>query len=169
MASSHQTSAKRVAQLGLLFALAMALSYVEWLIPPAPGLPPGIKLGLSNIVTMYTLYCLHLREALLLLLVKALFTFLVRGFTGALLSLCGGLCSVWVMFLLLSMGGKRLSVVLISAFGGMAHNLGQLLGAMLLLRMSVLWIYLPILLLAGILMGCITGILWRTVQNHRSF
>ena len=151
MASSHQTSAKRVAQLGLLFALAMALSYVEWLIPPAPGLPPGIKLGLSNIVTMYTLYCLHLREA------------------GALLSLCGGLCSVWVMFLLLSMGGKRLSVVLISAFGGMAHNLGQLLGAMLLLRMSVLWIYLPILLLAGILMGCITGILWRTVQNHRSF
>ena len=161
--------ARRVAHLGLLFALALALSYVEWLIPPIPGLPPGIKLGLANIVTMYTLYSLHQKASILLTLTKSLFALLVRGATAAILSLCGGLCSILVMVLLLRWGKEKLSPLLVSAFGGMAHNLGQLLGAMLLLRMPALWVYLPVLLLAGIAMGCVTGVVWRTIQTHHVF
>ena len=50
--------------MGLLFAVAVVLSYIEGMVT-IPGLPPGIKLGLSNIVTMYCVFfsgssqCLH--------------------------------------------------------------------------------------------------------------
>ena len=53
--------ASKVAFLGLLFALSVVLSLVESSL--APMVPvPGVKLGLSNIVTMYCLFCLGWRR-----------------------------------------------------------------------------------------------------------
>ena len=63
----------------MLFALAIALSYLESLVSPLLGLMPAIKLGLSNIVVMYALLFLRTRTALLLVVLKALFAFLTRG------------------------------------------------------------------------------------------
>ena len=88
--------AARVARMGLLFALALALSFFESTL--SGWIPvPGIKLGLSNIVTMYCLFCLGWREAYTLTALKSLFVLLVRGMVGAALSLSGGLLSVTVM------------------------------------------------------------------------
>ena len=42
---------RKIAYLGMLMALALVLSYVESLIPFAVGIP-GVKLGLTNIVTV---------------------------------------------------------------------------------------------------------------------
>ena len=82
--------AARPALLGLLFALSVVLNLVEagfsGLVPI-----PGIKLGLSNVVTMYCLFCMGKREAFLLAGLKAFFVLLTRGLVGACLSLSGGL------------------------------------------------------------------------------
>ena len=82
---------RRIALSGLLFALAMALSFIEGTLT-IPGLLPGMKLGLANIVVMYALFFMGPRQALVLDVLKALFVFMVSGFTAGFLSLCGGLC-----------------------------------------------------------------------------
>ena len=68
--------ARETAWTGMLFALAIALSYLESLVSPLLGLMPAIKLGLSNIVVMYALLFLRTHTALLLVVLKALFAFL---------------------------------------------------------------------------------------------
>ena len=74
---------QEIALSGLLFALAMALSFIEGTLV-IPGLAPGMKLGLANIVVMYALFFMGARQALYLDLLKALFVFLVSGWTGRL-------------------------------------------------------------------------------------
>ena len=93
--------AKNVARLGMLFALAIALSFCESCLTPLLGLMPAMKLGLSNIVVMYALLYLSKRQALALVLLKALFALLTRGVSAGFLSLCGGLVSWGVLCLLL--------------------------------------------------------------------
>ena len=87
---------RRIALSGLLFALAMALSFIEGTLV-IPGLLPGMKLGLANIVVMYALFFMGPKQALVLDVLKALFVFLVSGFTAGFLSLCGGLFCPAVM------------------------------------------------------------------------
>ena len=71
LAAQKQSPAVRVAYMGLLFALAMALSFLESLIPLPPVYPAGFKLGLSNIVTMYCLFFLGAKDAYLLATLKS--------------------------------------------------------------------------------------------------
>ena len=81
---------REVAWTGMLFALAIALSFLESAITPLLGLMPAMKLGLSNLVVMYALLFLNTRTAAELVLLKALFALLTRGPTAGFLSLCGG-------------------------------------------------------------------------------
>ena len=101
MPKNHRNYQKtrHIALSGLLFALAMALSFIEGTLV-IPGLLPGMKLGLANIVVMYALFFMGPRQALVLDVLKALFVFLVSGFTAGFLSLCGGLLSLAVMWVL---------------------------------------------------------------------
>ena len=71
-----------IALSGLLFALAMALSFIEGTLV-IPGLLPGMKLGLANIVVMYALFFMGPKQALVLDVLKAFFVFLVSGWTAA--------------------------------------------------------------------------------------
>ena len=88
---------RHIALSGLLFALAMALSFIEGSLV-IPGLLPGMKLGLANIVVMYALFFMGVKQALVLDVLKALFVFLVSGFTAGFLSLCGGLLSLLSLY-----------------------------------------------------------------------
>ena len=54
---------REVAWTGMLFALAIALSFLESAITPLLGLMPAMKLGLSNLVVMYALLFLNTRTA----------------------------------------------------------------------------------------------------------
>ena len=89
MPKNHRNYQKtrHIALSGLLFALAMALSFIEGTLV-IPGLLPGMKLGLANIVVMYALFFMGPRQALVLDILKALFVFLVSGFTA-------GFCPLW--------------------------------------------------------------------------
>lgn len=89
---------REVAWTGMLFALAIALSFLESAITPLLGLMPAMKLGLSNLVVMYALLFLNTRTAAELVLLKALFAMLTRGPTAGFLSLCGGVLSFLVLW-----------------------------------------------------------------------
>ena len=144
----------------MLFALAIALSYLESLVSPLLGLMPAIKLGLSNIVVMYALLFLRTRTALLLVVLKALFAFLTRGATAGFLSLCGGALSLAVMLVLLQL---PVSGYIFCAGSALAHNLGQLAGAAVLLSSAMALGYAPVLLAAGLIVGGISCILSRAL------
>ena len=150
---------KRVALMAMLFALAVALTFLEYMIPiPTPV--PGIRLGLSNIVVMYSLFFMRKRDAATLAVLKALFVFLTRGATAAALSLSGGLLSVLVMSLALVIFSDRISYLMVSVLGAVFHNLGQMCVASLILG-SALWYYMPVLLLTGIAAGLATSLLLK--------
>lgn len=154
--------ARRVALTGMLFALAIVLSFFESLITPVFALPPGIKLGLANIVVMYALFFLDWKPALLLVVLKAGFSFAVRGAVAGVLSLSGGLVSLGVMLLLMLPQKKQVSMLLISLMGAVAHNLAQLLVVTLMTGRYTLY-YAPVLVVAGVVVGIITSLLLRVV------
>ena len=155
----RNTKARETAWTGMLFALAIALSYLESLVSPLLGLMPAIKLGLSNVVVMYALLFLRTRTALLLVVLKALFAFLTRGATAGFLSLCGGL-SLVVMLVLLHL---PISGYIFCAGAALAHNLGQLAGAAVLLSSAMALGYAPVLLAAGLAVGGISCLLSRAL------
>lgn len=157
----NKRPAKKVAFLGLLFALALVLSFVESAIPVSGFLPAGVKPGLSNIVTMYAVFFLGYGEAFSIAVLKSLFVFITRGATAAFLSVSGGVFSVLLMLLLL-LPRRKLSYLVISMFGSVAHNLAQLLAASVLLGSDALY-YAPVLVVSGVLMGVLTGMLLRAV------
>lgn len=91
---------RRVALMGLLFALSVVLSFLEGTLTPLLGLPPGVKLGLANVVVMYALFFLGRGSAFTLVLLKSFFVLLTRGAMAGALSLGGGLLSLGVMAVL---------------------------------------------------------------------
>ena len=163
MTPKHR-AAYKVAVPGLMLALALVLSLFESMLPALPFLPVGVKLGLSNIVTMYCLLFLGARTAFAVAVLKALFVLLTRGAIGAALSLSGGLCSVCLMLLFKRMPG--LGDRLISVVGAISHNVGQLILASIILKSIYTFYYLPVMILSGVGMGLITGILLRLVMPY---
>lgn len=151
------SKAKKIAFCAVMVALALALSYAERFIPLQLVIPlPGIKLGLANVVTLVALYRLRRRYALAILVPRCILGALFGGgITGLLFSLTGGLLALFVMSL-----AKKVSIFSVygvSILGAAAHNLGQILAAMVLLRSVYVAAYLPWLLIAAIVTGILTG------------
>ena len=146
---------KRLVLLSMLTAVAMILSYVESLLPSV-GIP-GVKMGLANIAVIFALFRFGWKEAAALSLVRVVLVSLLFGSVGAMLySLAGAVLSLAVMALLRRI--DRFSTVVISVAGGVAHNAGQILMAMLILQTKQLLGYLPVLAVSGIAGGVLTGL-----------
>ena len=146
---------KRLVLLSMLTAVAMILSYVESLLPSV-GIP-GVKMGLANIAVIFALFRFGRKEAAALSLVRVVLVSLLFGSVGAMLySLAGAVLSLAVMALLRRI--DRFSTVGISVAGGVAHNAGQILMAMLILQTKQLLGYLPVLAVSGIAGGVLTGL-----------
>ena len=146
---------KRLVLLAMLTAVAMILSYVESLLPSV-GIP-GVKMGLANIAVIFALFRFGWKEAAALSLVRVVLVSLLFGSVGAMLySLAGAVLSLAVMALLRRI--DRFSAVGISVAGGVAHNAGQILMAMLILQTKQLLGYLPVLAVSGIAGGVLTGL-----------
>lgn len=137
-------------------ALALIFSYVETLIPVSFGIP-GIKLGLANLIIVIALYRLKLKEAYLLSVTRVLLSGLIFGnYFSILYSLAGAFLSLSVMALLKRDGG--FSVIGVSIAGGVSHNIGQLIVAVLVVETYQVTYYLPVLLISGLLTGGLIGI-----------
>ena len=158
----RSTKAREVAWTGMLFALAIALSFLESAITPLLGLMPAMKLGLSNLVVMYALLFLNTRTAAELVLLKALFALLTRGPTAGFLSLCGGVLSFLILWGLLQLPVSP-GEFIFTVSGALAHNIGQLLGASVLLSSAMALGYAPVLLVAGLCVGALSCVLSKAL------
>ena len=147
---------KNTAFLALCTSLALILSYVEVLLPPIFAAVPGIKMGLANIVVIFLLYRCSLREAAAVSLVRIVLVALLFGNAASLIySLSGGILSLAVMVLLRKAG--LFSELGVSVAGGVFHNAGQVLAAMILLDTPELLYYLTVLTVTGSLAGIFVG------------
>ena len=158
----------------MLSALALALSFLESLIPFQPGLP-GVKLGLANLVIVFALYRMNVHSALLINTVRILLSSLLfSGLFGLLYSAAGAAASLAAMALLLQINRKReqagksilFSIFGVSMTGGVFHNLGQLLIAIFILSSLNLVYYLPVMIISGIAAGLVNGMIaWLLLQK----
>ena len=138
--------AKKVAAYGILVALAIALSYLENLIPWTVA-APGVKLGLANTVTIFALYRLSFRDACAISLLRVLLVGILFGNAFSL-----------AVMLPLSRAHPD-NTILVCVAGGVAHNAGQILAAGLLTHAWQIAWYFLVLCLTGILAGIGIGLL----------
>ena len=166
--NNKKTPAALVAQSGVLIALALVFSYVEHLIPiPTPV--PGIKIGLANLVSLAGLFFLNPVQVFVILVARIILAGLMFGnFSTIIYSLAGGMVSFIMMYLFKRL--KLFSALGISMLGGVFHNLAQLSVACIILSSTSLLIYLPVLIIAGVisglLIGTVTELVSKTVQKN---
>lgn len=155
---------KRVALLGVMGALALALSFLESLIPALPGLPPGAKPGLSNTVTMFMASSLGIADAFFITALKAVFAGITRGSTAMLMSASGGLLSTAAACILLRSKKFNPGYIGIGIICAVCHNIGQLISACLISgTWSLIFGYGPLLLIFALVTGFVTGTVLKLV------
>lgn len=158
---------RNIARLGMLCAIAIVLSYLEQLLP-AVSLIPGIKLGLGNAVVLYAVYTMGAKSAVILMLLKVFAAgFLFSGPSALLYSLAGGLLSLAAMIFAKRL--FRVSVIGVSIVGAVFHNVGQAAIACAFIAPRAVLAFLPLLLIAGVVMGALTGIIAKLVLKYISF
>lgn len=159
---------KRLAILALSLSLSLILSYIEFLLPPVWSAVPGIKLGLANIVIIFLMYRLDAPSALAVSVLRVVMTSLLFGSVMTFAySIAGALLSFAVMLLL-----KRVdlfSVVGVSISGGVSHNLGQVLMAIIILGTREIGYYMAVLAItgtvAGVLIGTVSSVLIKKIKK----
>ena len=146
--------------IALVFVGAHVLGFVESMLPAVSGVP-GIKLGLSNIITLVVLWKYSAKDAFFVLLVRILLATMFFGQAMSLLySLSGGILCLFAMLLVkLLLHGNYL--FLASMTGAVFHNLGQIGVAFLLTSVPAVLVYLPFLLLSGLVTGLFIGLCAR--------
>jgi heptaprenyl diphosphate synthase len=155
---------KKIAFLGLMLALIIVLLWFERMLPPLPFLPPHMKLGISNVVIMFVLLFIGVKESFTLAVLKSLFNLLIRGPIAGLLSLSGGLLSVLVIVTILWISRRRASYIALSISGAILHNAGQLIVFCVIMRnWRLLLAYSPYLLAAGAILGTLSGLLLQVL------
>lgn len=156
--------AKKVSLYGILVSLAFIASYIEVLIPFNFHIP-GMKLGLANIVVLAALYTGGAQAGLTVSIIRIILVGLTFGNPySAIYGLSGGVLSLAVMILL-----KRtdfFGMMGVSMAGGVAHNIGQLLCAMILLKLPAVFTYLSYLILVGTVTGALIGIIDEEVLKR---
>ena len=146
----------RVAYFGVFTALSLIFSYVETLIPINFGIP-GVKLGLANLITLIALYKMSVKEAFLISIARVVLSGFIFGNLFAILySLAGGLLSLAIMTWFKR--SNKFSIYGISMAGGVFHNVGQLMMAILVVESVTIAGYLPVLLVSGLLTGLVIGV-----------
>ena len=146
----------KVALLGLFIALAFVLSYIEFLLPFSIGIP-GAKIGLANLAVVVALF-IGKKDALVLSIIRVLLVGLTFGnLAMTMYSIAGAALSYLMM--LVGMKTKKLSITGVSVLGGVFHNVGQIIVAMLVLETSGLIYYLPFLVIIGTISGVVIGVL----------
>lgn len=161
-------TSKRIALCGLLVAVALVLSLVEGMFPLQAVVPvPGLKLGLANVVTVFALTRLRLRDTLWIVVVRVTLASVFMGsVTAFLFSLFGGLLAMLVMKLLMPGVGRCFSLPGISVAGAAAHNIGQIAAAVMVLGTWDVIGYLPFLLVLALPTGIVTGMVSAVVLGH---
>jgi len=148
---------KKDAIIIILICNAILISLLEMIIPiPVPI--PGVKLGLANIITIIAIAFLDFKDVMLIVFLRCLVVaVLSKGITVLPFSLTGGLLSAIAMWLLYKKAWRLFSIKGISVVGAIVHNTAQLLVASVILGETVIFYYIPVLLISAVVTGLITG------------
>ena len=163
---------RKLTTLGLLTAIALTIFLLELQIPPIVPLP-GVKLGLANIVTVFTVFALRPKDGILVLTARIFLGAVFAGnFSTIFYSAAGGVCTI-VMTILLRTILQKNQLWVAGCLGAIAHSIGQMAVAMLLLGTPSIVIYLPVMIIISIITGLFTGLcaqflinrgnLWKTI------
>ena len=158
-----QTSLSRktefVARGAILLAVSLILSYLETLIPLSRAIPiPGFKLGLANIAVIIAYYSVSPTAAAVISFSRAVITSLLfSGVTTLIFSLLGAAFSFAVLMVISHIKRPRFGFLGLSVAMALAHNAGQLIGSVIVMKsFSILWYY-PALAFAAVICGSLTG------------
>ena len=162
---------KKLTRLALLTALALILFTVEAQFP-LPVAIPGVKLGLSNVVTLFAVYWFGRKEAAVILAIRIVLGNLICGTVAAMLySAAGGIACLLIMCLLCGLIPRQQAWVL-SILGAIAHVLGQMAVAVWIAGTASVLLYLPVLVIACVVTGAVTGtaatLVLRRLDRHKS-
>ena len=157
MKKKAKTNVRKIAVYGMMTALALIFSYLESQIPTFFPVP-GMKLGITNIIVVLSLYKMGNGSAMAVNILRIiLVSFLFGGPSAMIYSLAGGFLSTSVMILLKQTG--KFKVVTVSIAGGIFHNVGQILIAMAALNTNGIAWYLTVLWFTGMATGAPIGLL----------
>lgn len=151
-----KSKAKDIAFYGIMIALAFIFSYLESFIPVNALIPiPGVKLGLANIVILFALYTNSIKQAIVIAIIRVLLAGLLFGNPMTIAySLCGCALSLMIMW---ATKKTSLSIIGVSMLGGIFHNIGQLIMAVILTSTIQIAYYVPVLLISGLITGLLMG------------
>lgn len=156
---------QRLTRNALLTGLALIIFSIEAALPALSPVP-GIKLGLSNIITVYAMFAIGPRDALAILCARILLGAFVTGNVSALMySAAGGALCYLIMLLLRRILSSK-QVWIASVIGAAFHNLGQILVAVAITRTVGLLAYLPVLLVSGMIAGLFTGLCGQMLASR---
>ncbi len=158
--SSKTNKVGELTLISLFIAMALVLSYVENLIPIRLVLAfPGIKLGLANIITLLAIGRLRLESIYLMVVVRiAMASIFIGSIMSFWYSIAGGLLSLTIMLIAFMLLGKKVSMIGISALGGIFHNVGQLIVLGFITKsVNIPLVISPKLILAGLITGIFMG------------
>ncbi len=160
-----KTNTQKTAFLGLTVALAFVLSYVEMLLPPILAAVPGVKVGLPNVVILFVLYQYSWKDAATVSVLRIVMSTLLFGNAMMMIySLAGAFLSLLIMALLKKT--NAFSTVGVSMAGGVFHNLGQILVAILVLETKEIGYYMIVLAVTGTLAGVVIGLLGAMMLRY---
>jgi len=151
---------RNITTLSLMLSVILVLSAVEQIFAP---LPLNMRFGISNVVTMYALFFIGARAAFTLSFLKSAFVLFTRGPVAGLLSLSGGMFSLFVITAVTAVWGNA-SYFILSVSGAVAHNAAQIALASWLVSTNLAPVYLPVLSAMGVLAGALSAVLLRAAM-----
>lgn len=148
---------KKLITTAIITAFALVAFVIESAIPPVVPIY-GIKLGVANIFTLFTLYTLGTKYAASVLFIRITLGSLLTGqIMSFIYSLSGGLLS-FILMILLKRFFSADNLWVLSILCAIAHNVGQLTTAVLVTLTPQIFYYLPVLIASAIAAGAVTGV-----------
>ena len=156
---------RKVTLLALLTAIALTIFMVEAQIPAIVPIP-GIKLGLANIVTVFAVFALGPKEAVLVLAARIFLGAVFAGnFSTIFYSAAGGALAIAVTIGLRRILTKK-QLWVAGALGAVAHSIGQMAAAVVISGTPELAVYLPVMIGISVVTGLFTGFSAQFLINH---
>lgn len=156
---------KRTARLGVLTAVALSIFLVEARLPALTPVP-GIKLGLSNIVTVFTVFTMGPGDGAAVLFCRIFLGAVFAGnFSSIFYSAAGGSLAILVTVALRRVLTDR-QIWVAGCLGAVAHSVGQILMAAAMLGTVTVVMYLPVMVAVSIFTGLFTGLCAQFLRNR---
>lgn len=165
----------KLTRMALLTAIALTIFMVEAQIPALVPVP-GVKLGLSNIITVFAVFAMGPKEAAAILFARIFLGAVFAGnFSTIFYSAAGGALAILVTIGLRKILTKK-QLWVAGVLGAIAHSIGQMAMAIAITRTVGLISYLPVMILCSIVTGLFTGLcaqflldrgdtLWKTTSK----